>query len=449
MLFTLACKLQFVFGGFRLQTKACTPGCVISMNSETLDQFMRKSRALNWRRAFSAMQHRNYRLWFLGQIVSLFGTWMQSTAQGYFIFQLTRSPAYLGYLAFANGLPSWLFMLYAGVIADRIPRRTMLIITQTGMMLLAFILAILTFTHVVQPWHIVLLSFLLGIATAFDAPPRQAFVLEMVTREDLTNAIALNSAMFNSALALGPAFGGLVYAWVGPGWCFILNGISFIAVITALGLMHLKAQPSRPHHTSALMDFREGLQYVRNHDIIRLLMGLVAVASLFGYSFVTLLPAWAVNILGGDARTNGLLMSARGVGALFSALGLASLGHLKIKGKLLTIGTFLFPLGILLFAVLHTLPWALGTLLIAGMANILVLNSVNALIQTAVDDQLRGRVMGIYTFILFGVIPIGGLLAGIMAEHFGLPATILLNGIIALAAAILIWIFFPRLRQLQ
>ena len=176
---------------------------------------------------YPAMSYPNYRLWFVGQMVSLFGTWMQSTAQGYLIFQLTNSPAYLGYVSFAAGLASWIFMLYAGVVADRVPRRSMLIVTQTTMLLLAFILAALAFLHLVQPWHIIILAFLLGVANAFDGPARQAFTLEMVERHDLANAIALNSTMFNSATFIGPAVGGITYSLVGPGWCFLLNGISF------------------------------------------------------------------------------------------------------------------------------------------------------------------------------------------------------------------------------
>jgi MFS family permease len=178
-------------------------------------------------RTFAALQHRNYRLWFVGQLVSMVGTWMQSTAQGYLVFELTRSPAYLGYVGFAAGVPSWLFMLYGGVVADRMSRRNLLLITQTVMMILAFGLAGLTFSGLIQPWHLILLAFGLGVANAFDAPARQAFVLEMVSREDLTNAIALNSTMFNLATVIGPAVAGVAYAILGPAWCFTLNGLSF------------------------------------------------------------------------------------------------------------------------------------------------------------------------------------------------------------------------------
>ncbi|MGQ9534546.1 MAG: MFS transporter [bacterium] len=201
---------------------------------------MEVNRRYFWNNTFLALRYHNYKLWFFGQLVSLFGTWMQTTAQGFFIYELTQSSAYLGYVGFAAGLPTWIFMLYAGVLADRIPRKRIMIITQTVMMCLAFILAFLVFLKVVQPWHIILLAACMGIANAFDAPARQAFVRELVEPEALTNAIALNSAMFNTAIALGPAMGGFIYAAFGPAWCFTINGITFIAVISALVSIRIK-----------------------------------------------------------------------------------------------------------------------------------------------------------------------------------------------------------------
>ena len=234
---------------------------------------------------------------------------MQSAAQGFLIFELTHSSAQLGYVGFVGGLPSWFFTLYAGVIADRVPRRKLMIITQSCMMLLAFILAALTFTRLVQSWHILILAFLLGIANAFDAPARQSFTLEMVERQDLTNAIALNSTMFTSALVVGPAVGGLAYAGLGPGWCFTLNGVSFIAVIAALILMKLAPLPARTQKTSSWSDLLEGLKYVAGHRAIRMLILNLGMVAMLGLGVVTLFPAWSVNVLGGDATTNGLLIS--------------------------------------------------------------------------------------------------------------------------------------------
>ncbi|HSF80825.1 MAG TPA: MFS transporter, partial [Anaerolineales bacterium] len=382
---------------------------------------------LSARGTFAALSYPNYRLWFFGQMISLFGTWMQSTAQGYLVFELTRSPAYLGYVGFAAGLPSWLFMLYAGVIADRMPRRKLLMITQSAMMGLAFVLAGLTFSGLVQPWHIVGLAFCLGVANAFDAPGRQAFVTEMVERKDLTNAIALNSTMFNSATAVGPAVAGLVYAALGPAWCFTINGATFLAVISALAFMKLKPIQPANQLKSALGDIRRGFSYVAAHKLVRTVILNLLVVSVFGISFVTLIPAWAVDILGGDATTNGYLQSARGVGALIGALMLAATSAFWPRGKLLAVGSFVFPLLLLVFSTLHLLPVTLLALLGIGWGFMITANASNSLVQAQVPDELRGRVMSIYTLAFFGFIPIGSLLAGAAAAAFGAPLTVRLG----------------------
>ncbi len=408
---------------------------------------MRDSDPPSPRGTFAALAHRNYRLWFIGQMVSLFGTWMQSMAQGYLVFQLTHSPAYLGYVGFAAGIPVWLFTLFGGVLADRLPRRRLLILTQSYMMLLALVLAALTFSGWVRPWHIVVLAFLLGAGNAFDAPARQAFVLEMVDRGTLGNAIALNSAMFNTAIAVGPAIGGLAYAAFGPGWCFTLNALSFVAVIGALAAMRLVPHRAVPSGDSAMGELRQGIAYVASHRQIRLLLGIVALTSLFGMSFATLMPAWAVRILHGDARTNGLLLSARGVGALSSALFLASSAKLA-RGKALAIGLAAFPAALLAFAFLRHLSPALVLLLSVGAASILIYNAANSLVQTLADDALRGRVMGLYSLCVLGFVPVGSLLAGSMAERIGEPGTLMLSSGVMLACALAVWIWFPNLREL-
>lgn len=233
---------------------------------------------------FAALKHPNYRLWFGGQLISLFGTWMQITAQSFLVFELTHSPAYLGYVSFAFGLPSWFFMLYGGVIADRVPRRTLLIITQCSMMMLALILAAVTFAGTVQPWHIVIFVLGLGLANAFDAPARQAFVIELVDREDITNAVALNSTLFNMSSVVGPAAAGVVYMLLGPAWCFTLNGLSFIAAIIALLLMKVKPTHTPHQKTSALSSLKEGVRYVVRDPLIRTLMCLVATTAMFGFA---------------------------------------------------------------------------------------------------------------------------------------------------------------------
>jgi len=414
-----------------------------------LSKIERFRRQISLKHTFTSLRHRNYRLWFWGQMFSLFGTWMQVTAQGFLIYELTRSPAHLGYVGFAAGLPSWFFMPLGGVIADRVRRRTLLLITQTSMMALAFILAALAFLNIVKPWEIVLLAFLLGIVNAFDAPARHAFVPDMVGREDLTNAIALNSTIFNSATAIGPAVAGITYALVGPAWCFMINGVSFIAVIAALWRMKLQPVEKEASESSAFQDLKEGVLYVFGHPMIRTLISLIVVTSLFGVSFAVLLPAWAVKVLGGDATTNGWLQSARGIGALIGALIIASLGRFNFKGRLLTAGSFVFPLLLLAFSFVRWLPLSLVVLIGAGIANIFIFNLANALVQTLVRDELRGRVMGLYSLTFFGFLPVGALWIGTMAERFGEPAAVLMNAGIMLVLCSAVAISVPELRRLK
>ena len=396
---------------------------------------------------FAALRYPNYRLWFLGQLVSLVGTWTQSTAQGYLVFELTRSPAYLGYVGFAAGIPSWLFTLYAGVVADRMPRRNLLVITQISMMILAFGLAVLTFAKLVQPWHILGFAFLLGIANAFDAPARQSFVLEMVSRQDLTNAIALNSTMFNTATAIGPAIGGLMYAALGPAWCFTVNGISFLAVIAALLLMRLQPSILSVRRESTLREVAAGFSYIQKNRIARVLITNMAVVSLFGISFVALMPAWAVEVLGGDAATNGFLQSARGIGAIVGALMIASMSAYSIQSRMITLGNFAMPLFLLAFAAVRWLPLSLLTLVGIGWGFLVLANSSNAMLQSQVPDELRGRVMSIYMLSFFGLMPIGALLAGSVAERIGEPLTVAIGATVLLIFAGLVLLRVPELRK--
>lgn len=404
---------------------------------------------LSVKNTFSALKYPNYRLWFIGQLVSLVGTWMQTTAQGYLVFELTRSPAFLGYVSFAAGMPAWMFTLYAGVISDRMSRRTLLVITQTAMMLLALILAALVFTGAVQPWHIVLLAMLLGIANAFDAPARQAFVVELVSREDMTNAIALNSTMFNSGTVVGPAVAGIVYALVGPAWCFTINGLTFLAVIAALLLMKLEPIVAPPPKTSTLIQLKDGISFVRANKIVALLVANMSVVSMFGMSMMTLIPAWAVTILKGDVTTNGILLSARGLGALLGALMVASLSRHGLKGRLWTIGSVAMPAALLLFALLHWLPLSLLLLVLLGWSFMLVANTSNALVQTQVPDELRGRVMSIYTLTFFGAMPLGSLLIGELADRLTEPLALMISAAMLFIVAALIWARAPGIRKLE
>lgn len=406
-------------------------------------------RRLSAAQTFAALKHRNYRLWFFGQMISLFGTWMQATAQGYLVYQLTGSPAYLGVVGFASGVPSWLFSLYGGVVADRVPRRTLLIITQTVMMALAFALAGLVFAGAVEAWHIAALAFALGVANAFDAPARLAFVRELVDREDMTNAIALNATMFNMGSFAGPAVAGLTYALIGPAWCFSLNGLSFLGVIGALALMRMAPRPPAQARRSVWQELAEGLRYIKATPAVRTLILLAGATGLFGISFATLFPVWATDILGGDAATNGLLQAARGLGALISALAIASLGRFTFKGKLLTVGTFVFPLLLIVFALIRWLPLALIVLVGTGMAVILIMNLANALVQTLVPDALRGRVMAVYSMTFFGAMPLGALWAGWLAELAGAPLAMLSGAVAGLVVAALIWVIAPQIRRLE
>ncbi len=407
------------------------------------------ARQFSLKDTFISLKYPNYRLWFFGQLISLVGTWAQATAQGYLIYQLKPSPEYLGYASFANGLPSWLFTLYAGAIADRISRRTLMVITQASMLILAFVMAFLTFTNTIQWWHILILTFLLGVSNAFDAPARQAFVLEMVDREDMTNAIALNSTMFNMALVLGPAFGGLVYAWVGPGWCFTINGISFIAVIIALLMMRLRPFVPVPSKGNTMADVREGMKYVMSNPGVRTLITNLFILTMFGFGFVTLIPAWAVVILKGDATTNGFLQAARGFGSLIGALSVAAMGRIKFRGRVWTISSFLLPVLMVIFAYMRLLIPSLVALAAAGFATMMILNMTNAMVQTRIADEMRGRVMGIYTFFFFGAFPLGSLIAGWAAERFGETPTVVFSAVVLMIFAIWSFYRFPVIREME
>lgn len=379
---------------------------------------------------FTALKHRNFRLWFLGQMVSLIGTWMQSTAQSYLIYELTSSPIMLGITGFASGVPIWLFSLYSGLISDRISRRKVILFAQTSMMILGFILAILTFTNTVQAWHIVILALLLGTANAFDAPARQSFVVDMVPKEDLTNAIALNSSVFNLGTIVGPSVAGIVYAVLGPGWCFTINGISFLGVIAALLLMNVPYRKNLVERKSPFSDLKEGVQFAFNHVDIRFLLVSLAAMALFSFSLLTLMPAWATTVLGGDVKTNGLLLSARGAGSLVAALMIANLGSRVVRGKIWAVGGVIMPIAMVLLGTIKVLPVSLITLVVLGWSLMAVVNVSNALIQTHVPDELRGRVMSIYILVFMGSFPIGSLLVGFVANLYGAPFTIIACSII-------------------
>ncbi len=398
---------------------------------------------------FAAFRHRNYRLWFIGQLVSLVGTWMQNTAQGYLVYTLTGSAAYLGYVGFISGLPSWLFMLYGGLIADRVPRRTLLVITQSVMMILAFILAGLVFLQVVQPWHILVLSFLLGTANAFDTPARQSMVVELVDREDMTNAIAFNATMFNGGMIVGPALGGLIYALTGPGWCFTINGISFIAVIIALLMMRIQPVHTLPRSISAMAAIRESFRYVRGERLVLTLTISVFVMNIVGFGPITLMPAWAVSILNGDVTTNGWLLSARGIGAVIGGLAIAFLASRGLRGKMWAASSFILPIMMIAFALTRWLPLSLVLMGVVGFALVAMMNNSNAMVQARVPDELRGRVMGLYSLMFMGGGPLGALIVGVMADRTNQPFTFIVCSVATLVFAGLVWFFRPEVRAME
>ncbi|MBN1696447.1 MAG: MFS transporter [Spirochaetales bacterium] len=396
-----------------------------------------------------SFRHPNYRLWFLGQLVSLFGTWMQMTAQGFFIYELTTSPLYLGYAAFASGIASWLLMPHGGVVADRVSRRNLLVLTQSLLMLLAFVLWALTFFNIVLAWQIIVLAFFQGIIVAYDAPARQAFVTELVPRQDLTNAIALNSTMFNMATITGPAIGGIIYALFGPAFCFLVNGLSYLAVIIALLFMKLQPRVMPEAKRSFFHDLKEGLAYIISHKVILVIIVLITFISFFGFSTITLLPAWAVSVLHGNEVTNGLLQAARGIGAFLSALTIAALGRFTFRGKLLTLGTFMFPVFLFIFSFTRVLPLSLLLLVGIGASLIFIYNLANSLLQMLVTEKMRGRVMSIYSLTFFGFSPLGGLLLGLIAEKMGEFVTILCCSILIFIFSSALWFFNPAFRRIE
>lgn len=408
------------------------------------------ARGHHWPTTFAALRYYNYRLWFIGQALSLMGTWMQSVAQGWVVYQMTGSRFALGAISFANTIPTLFLMLPAGAVADRVPRRALMVITQTVMMLCAFILTILTATGALRVWHIALLAFTLGVANSFDAPARQSIVVELVDdRGDLMNAIALNSTMFNLARIIGPAIGGVVLATLGSAWCFGLNGLSFLAVIGALLAMRLSASYPAPPREPLTSQIATGLRYVLDNTLVRTIILLVGVSTLFGFSYSTLMPAYAVDVLRVGETGLGMLNTAVGIGALAGSLTVASLVHFRRKGWLLLIGSLLFPTALLFFAFSHCFPLSLFCLMLAGFGFVTQNATSNTLVQTSVPDELRGRVMAIYTLMFFGMMPFGSLIAGSIAQVLDSTTAITINASVTLAFALVVLMMVPALRSAE
>jgi MFS family permease len=397
---------------------------------------------------FSALKHRNYRLFFFGQLTSLVGTWMQNVAQSWLVYQLTDSPLYLGIVSFSSAIPILLLSLWAGVVVDRVAKRRLLLVTQTCAMTLAFVLAADVSLGWVQPWHVVILAFLLGGVNAFDAPARQAFVVDMVGREDLQNAIGLNSAVFQTARIIGPTIAGVTLGLVGPGWCFFINGISFAAVILGLRLMEIEPSGGTRRYVRPAEQIREGLGYIRGSRTVLTLLGMVAVANVFAFGYSALMPAFARDVLKSGPEGLGLLSASVGAGALVGALTVAALGKFQRRGLLLTFGNLFFPAMVLLFASSRTLPLSMFILVGAGLGFMIQNAMTNTLIQMSIPDELRGRVMSVYMLVFQGFFPIGSLLAGTIAERFGTPTGAGFGGAVALVAGFF-WLWrAPHIRKL-
>ena len=394
---------------------------------------------VTWRDTFAALKHPNYRLYFAGQLVSLIGSWMQSTAQGWLVYQLTGSKVLLGTVAAVGSLPMLLLSVWGGSVADRHSKRGIVFLAQTAMMLLAFAFAALVWSGRIQPWHILVLAALGGAAMAFDMPARQAFTVEMTSREDLMNAISLNSSVFNGARIVGPAVAGLLMAHVGMAWCFFLNGISYLAVLASLLLMRLpgfvppQAPPSTGRHVL------EGFVYVAGHRRVRLVLLLLSVTGIFGWSYSVLLPAYAVDLLHVGERGYGLLLSANGLGALLGALTVATYGRRLNPRRLIFGGLWGFSAMLVLLSVVRWFPLVLVCMMAAGWGMLLCFSTSNTVIQTSVSDAMRGRVMGIWALVFGGLMPLGGLEAGLLSQAVGVPMTIAIGAVVCASAGLATW----------
>ncbi len=396
--------------------------------------------------ALRALHSRNYRLFVAGQLISLIGTWMQSVAQSWLIYRMTGSAALLGLIGFAGQIPVFVLAPLGGVIADRLNRHRVLIATQSTMMVLAFVLAALTLGGVVREWHIFFLSTLLGIANAFDIPTRQAFLAEAVSREDIVNAIALNSSMLNGARIVGPAIAGLIVAGFGEGWCFLLNALSYIAVIAALLVMRVHATPHPEAHVSTWESIVEGFAYSWNTKPVRALLLLLGLVSLMGMPYSVLMPVIAASVLGGGPNAYGLLMSASGVGALAGAALLTLRRHIRGLGRWVAISAVSFGISLIAFSFSRLLWLSALLLLPAGFFMMVEMAASNTLIQSMIPNRLRGRVMSVYSMMFMGMAPVGALVAGALAAPLGAPATVALGGAICMAGGLLFGAGLPRLR---
>ncbi len=402
----------------------------------------------HWSRTtFRSLRHRNFQLFLSGQMISLIGTWMQTVAQSWLVYRMTGSSLLLGTVAFASQFPIFVFAPVGGLVADRWNRQKVVIGTQTASMILAFILAAMTLTHHLTVWEIVVLAALLGVVNAIDIPARQAFLIEMVSRENLMNAIALNSSMFNGARIVGPAIAGILVATIGEGWCFFANAVSYIAVIIGLFMMRIEKPAERENEQSALDNLVEGFRFARGTAPIWALLLLIGLASLVGMPFAVLMPIFADHVLHGGAQALGWLMGATGVGALFGALTLATRRGVRGLARWVAVSAGAFGASLIIFGYSRWYWVSLVILVPTGYAMMLQLACTNTLIQAMAPDRLRGRLMALYTMMMAGMAPFGALFAGALANKWGAQFTVALGGAGCLAGAFLFWRYWPRMRD--
>jgi MFS family permease len=385
---------------------------------------------------FRALKYRNYRMFFAGQSISLIGMWIQNVAMGWLVYRLTGSATLLGVVGFAENIPVFLLTPLAGVLVDRWNRRRIFIITQFLFMVQAFLMAFLTLTGMIQIWHIIMLSVVLGVITAVDATTRQSFWVEMIEKkEDLGNAIALNSTMYNSARLLGPAFAGFVIAAVGEGICFLLNGISYIAVIIALMAMRLSPKVRELREANFIQGFKEGIKYASGIIPIRYTLLLLALISFIANPYLVLMPVFAKEVLGGGAVTLGYLVGCSGLGALIGAIFIASQKNNHRLAEFIFWGAFISGLGFFFFSISKALWLSLISVFVISFGIMMIIAFCNILIQTIVDDDKRGRVMALHILALMGMTPFGNLLLGSLSSRISAPHTFMIVGIIVVLGA--------------
>jgi MFS family permease len=379
---------------------------------------------------FRALTHRNYRLFFGGQGISLIGTWMQQIAMSWLVYRLTNSAFLLGMAGFLGLIPTFLLAPFSGLLSDRLNRHHILVITQTLAMIQAFVLAILDLTGMIDVWHLIILILFLGFVNAFDAPARQAFVVDMVEKkEDLSNAIALNSFLFNGARLVGPSIGGIVISILGEGLCFLLNGLSFLAVIVALLAMKTTFKKKEIQKTRVWHGLKEGFTHTFGFAPIRFILFLLGLVSLMGMPYTVLMPIFAKDILHGGPHTLGFLMAASGMGAVAGAIFLASRKSVLGLGRIIVAASIIFGSGLITFSLSHVLWLSLFLLVFTGFGMMVQMASSNTILQTIVEDDKRGRVMSLYAMAFMGMAPFGSLLAGSLASKIGAPNTLIIGGV--------------------